>query len=160
LPYVWHYYGVAGLPLNGGAGICSIRGRNSLFLLMGQKGRATTSRPFLSIDSFCAPVPLFSDNRPGRWFGEWRLLCSVRGERADRCATPCNLTISAPIEPSNTYGFRNDVKYHLQDSIFPANDPDSERIREAALNAANHFFREVRDILVKRGVIELKDFTL
>jgi hypothetical protein len=65
-------YGVAGLPSNGGPGFVPSGGRNSLFLWMVQKGRVDhiSAFRFLSIDSYCAPVPLFSDNRPERWFGE------------------------------------------------------------------------------------------
>jgi hypothetical protein len=53
--------------------------------------------------------------------------------------------------------FRNDVRYHLQDSVFPPNDPDAENIRAASLTAAKHFFKEVQEILVRRKVIDLKD---
>lgn len=58
------------------------------------------------------------------------------------------------------YAFRNDVRRHLEATVFPPNDPDSEEIRRVALTAAKEFFMQVRDILIRRQVIDIKDCAL
>jgi hypothetical protein len=65
-----------------------------------------------------------------------------------------------PNPVNGLYGFRNDIRRHLESTVFPPNDPDREKIRAVALAGAEEFFRQVRDILVRRNVIELKDCAL
>ena len=57
-------------------------------------------------------------------------------------------------EPANgLQEFYGSVKLHLDTAEFPSQDPDTEKIRQQALNLMRRLFRDVEGLLLKEGTL-------
>ena len=49
--------------------------------------------------------------------------------------------------------FYGSIRLHLDTAEFPAEDPDTERIRQQALNLMQRLFRDVEGLLLQEGTL-------